>query len=52
LNIVKLSVFGNWNLTCAIENCTETQIVCETFGELLENRQQVYLNNMASLIVE
>lgn len=49
---MKLSVFGNWNKTCAISECSSTSITCTTSGELIENRQSIYLNNLAYLIVE
>lgn len=51
-NRVKLSVFGNWNKTCHISECTATTIECTTSGELIENRQDVYIDNVAALIVE
>jgi len=42
----------NWNLTCAITECSETHINCKTSGALMENRQSKYYEELSKIIVE
>jgi len=46
-NVVNVAVFVNNKLPCNVVSCTTTEIVCTTSGQLMENRQGIYLDNKA-----